>query len=146
LTFALTYLDAVFDSFVGSPLGDLSGDTVEGIAPISIATSATYTHEFNGGTQLIGRIDYSQESNVSVNNGLPTYGPAARDLFRREQNLVNGALSLRLVNGLELSAWVRNLFDDRFLISVFDGVAQGGTVSGFPSQPRTYGGTVRFRF
>ncbi len=145
-TFALTYLDAVYDSFPGSALGDLTGQDVQGIAPISISTSATYTHEFGSGTQLIGRIDYSHESNVSINNGLPTFGPTAQQLFKREQNLVNGGLSLRLTNGLELSLWGRNLLNDRFLVTVFDGVAQAGTVSAFPNQPRTYGGTVRFKF
>ncbi len=146
ITFALTYLDAKYDSFPGSVLGDLTGQDVEGIAPFSISTSATYTHEFDNGTQLIGRVDYSHESNVSINNGLPTFGPAARDLFKREVNLVNSTLSLRLNNGLEFSAWARNLLNDRYISTVFDGVAQAGTVSGYPNQPRTYGGTIRFKF
>jgi iron complex outermembrane recepter protein len=49
-------------------------------------------------------------------------------------------------SGIELGIWARNLLDDQYIITVFDGVAQAGTVSGYPSQPRTYGGLVRFKF
>ncbi|MFN7158234.1 MAG: TonB-dependent receptor domain-containing protein, partial [Erythrobacter cryptus] len=64
-TFATTYLDAVFDSFPGSVLGDLSGQKVGGIPEWSIATSATYTHEFGGsGNRLITRLDYNHESST----------------------------------------------------------------------------------
>jgi len=151
-TFAATYLDAVFDSFVGSPVGDLTGLRPGGIPEWNLATSATYTHEFgNSGTKLMTRIDYSHESNTPINNGLPTFnGPIGNRvnprIFQREVNLVNASIMLSLRNGLEVGAWARNLLDDQFLITVFDGVAQAGTVSGYPAQPRTYGGIVRYRF
>ncbi|UTW55603.1 TonB-dependent receptor [Kordiimonas sp. SCSIO 12610] len=148
LTFAVTYLDAEFDSFPGSPTGDLTGQPVGGVAEWNIATSATYTHEFDSGAELIARVDYNHESNVDINNGLPTFNTALgnTEIFQREVNLLNAALTLRLTSGVELSIWGRNLTDSQFLTTVFDGVAQAGTVSGYPSQPRTYGATVRFRF
>ena len=151
-TFAATHLDPSFDSFTESPVGDLTGRRPGGIPAWSLATSATYTHEFgNSGNKLLTRIDYAHESNVEINNGLPTFnGPitARRDqrIFRRETNLVNASMILQLSNGLEVGAWARNLLDDQFIITVFDGVAQAGTVSGYPNQPRTYGGLVRFKF
>jgi len=55
-------------------------------------------------------------------------------------------MTLALNNGIEVGAYARNLFNDRYIQTVFDGVAQGGTVSGYPSSPRTYGGVVRFKF
>jgi iron complex outermembrane recepter protein len=61
-------------------------------------------------------------------------------------NLVNGSITLALSNGFELGVWGRNLLNDRYIITVFDGVAQAGTVSGYPSQPRTYGAVARFKF
>lgn len=152
LTFAATHLDPVFDSFTESPVGDLTGGRPGGIPAWNLATSATYTHEFgNSGNRLITRLDYAHESNTDINNGLPTFnGPinARRDLriFRRETNLVNASMIFQVNNGLELGIWARNLLDDRYIITVFDGVAQAGTVSGYPSQPRTYGGLVRYRF
>jgi len=147
-TFALTYLDPLFDDFPGSVLGDLSGVRPAGIPEIAIATSATYTHEWDSGTRLISRIDYNHESNTPINNGLPTFNAALGNtqIFSREVNLVNTSITLVLNNGLEVGAFARNLFDDEFITTVFDGVAQAGTVSGYPNQPRTYGGVVRFRF
>ncbi|OGS52768.1 MAG: TonB-dependent receptor [Erythrobacter sp. RIFCSPHIGHO2_12_FULL_63_10] len=145
LTFALTYIDALFDSFVESPVGDLSGERPSG-PEFTIATSATYTHEFGGGTRLISRLDYNHESNtVIATGGLPTFGPDA-DRFKREVNLVNASITLALDNGLEVGAWARNLLDDKFILTIFDGVAQSGTISGYPNQPRTYGGVVRYKF
>jgi len=151
-TFAATHLDPNFDDFTQSPVGNLTGFRPGGIPAWSLATSATYTHEFgSSGNALITRIDYAHESNTDINNGLPTFnGPvtARRDqrIFQRETNLVNASMIFKLENGLEIGAWARNLLDDQYIITVFDGVAQAGTVSGYPSQPRTYGGLVRFRF
>ena len=149
LTFAMTYLDPLFDDFPGSVLGDLTGEVPGGIPEITIATSATYTHEFgDSGNRLVTRIDYNHESNTDINNGLPTYNAALgnTDIFRREVNLVNVSSTLKLDNGFEVGVWARNLLDDEFITTVFDGVAQEGTVSGYPNAPRTYGGIVRFRF
>ncbi|MFU7529438.1 TonB-dependent receptor [Qipengyuania sp. ASV99] len=147
-TFAMTYLDPLFDDFPGSVLGDLTGVRPAGIPEIAIATSATYTHEWDSGMRLISRIDYNHESNTPINNGLPTFNASLGNtqIFNREVNLVNTSVTLVLNNGLEVGAFARNLFDDQYIITVFDGVAQSGTVSGYPSQPRTYGGVVRFKF
>ena len=148
LTFATTYLDPLFDDFTGSVLGDLTGETPAGVPEWTIATSATYTHEWDSGTRLISRVDYNHESNVDINNGLPTFNAANgnTEIFRREVNLVNGSITLALDNGLEVGVWGRNLFDEEWILTVFDGVAQSDTVSGYPNQPRTYGGTARFKF
>lgn len=148
LTFAVTHLDPLFDSFTGSVVGDLTGERPAGIPAWAISTSATYTHEWDSGTKLITRLDYQHESNVDINNGLPTFNAANgnTEIFRREVNNVNGAITLALNSGLEVGVWGRNLLDEEWLLTVFDGVAQSGTVSGYPNQPRTYGGLVRFRF
>jgi outer membrane receptor protein involved in Fe transport len=148
-TFAMTYLDPLYDDFPGSVLGDLTGATPGGIPEFSISTSATYSHEFGAsGNMLITRIDYNHESNTPINNGLPTYNAdlGNTQIFDREVNLVNGSMTLKLENGLEVGAYVRNLLNDKYLTTVFDGVAQSGTVSGYPSAPRTYGGVVRYKF
>jgi outer membrane receptor protein involved in Fe transport len=148
-TFAATHLDPVFDSFPNPVLGDLSGERPGGIPAWSLRTSATHTLEFgDSGTTLVSRVDYSHESNTDVNNGLPTFNFQRGDprIFQREVNLVNASITLGLANGLEVGAFARNLLDDQHILTVFDGVAQGGTVSGYPNTPRTYGGLVRFRF
>ncbi|WP_285713120.1 TonB-dependent receptor [Erythrobacter oryzae] len=148
-TFAATYLDPVFDSFPGSVLGDLSGQRVGGIAEWSLRTSATHTLEIgDDGTTLVTRVDYAHDSSTPINNGLPTFNRALGNtqIFEREVNLVNASMTLALSNGVEIGAFARNLLNDLYILTNFDGVAQAGTVSGYPSQPRTYGGVVRFKF
>lgn len=148
-TFGATYLDALFDDFTNSPVGDLSGRRPGNIPEWNVRTSATYTHRLgSSGHALVTRADYSFESRTAVNNGLPTFNASLGNdlIFEREVNLVNTSVTLELRNGLQLGAWARNLLDDEYIIQSFDGVAQAGTVSGYPSQPRTYGGVVRYRF
>lgn len=149
LTFGATYLDALFDSFTNSPVGDLSGRRPGNIPEWNVRTSATYTLRLgDSGNAIVTRADYSYESNVRVNNGLPTFNASLGNsqVFEREVNLVNASVILELASGLQVGAWGRNLLDDQYIITSFDGVAQAGTVSGYPSQPRTYGGLVRLRF
>ena len=143
-TFAMTYLDPLFDEFTKSAVGNLTGVKPAGIPEYNISTSATYTHEFDGsGNRLISRIDYNHQSDTKINNGLPTFGA---NNFSREVNLVNVSTTFALANGLELGVFARNLLDNKHILTVFDGVAQGGTVSGYPSPPRTYGAVARFKF
>jgi iron complex outermembrane recepter protein len=143
-TFAATYLDALYDDFTTGPLGDLSGRRPAGIPEWNLRTSATYTHEFGGsGNALISRIDYSHESNVNILDGIAGFNT---NQFRREVNLVNGSVTLQLENGIEVGAFARNLLDEQFTLTIFPGVAQAGTVSGYPNTPRTWGGLVRFKF
>ena len=152
LTFALTYLDSIYDSFVESPVGDLSGERPGSVSPWSIATSINYTHEFGAsGNQLLARLDYNHQSNVQLLNGVAGFGSneAAQEIarqFRREVNLVNASLTFQMENGFEIGAYARNLLDDQYIAQIFPSVAQAGSVSGYPSAPRTYGGVVRFRF
>ncbi len=45
----------------------------------------------------------------------------------------------------EVMLFVRNLFDYHTIVGAFPTVAQTGSYSGFPNQPRTYGITLRGR-
>ena len=42
--------------------------------------------------------------------------------------------------------WGRNLNDDDYLLSAFPSVAQAGSFSGYPNEPRPYGVTLSMRF
>ena len=156
----VTYLDAKYDSFVGSPLGDLSGRTIETISPITMSIGGSYTAEFGEHARLILRGDFNYASQAQVVEGLPgfvvrnasgqitdnTAALAVGRAFMRETDEVNLSATLQLSNGLEVSGYMRNALDDRYLVTIFDGVAQSGSVYGYPNQPRTYGGSVRFKF
>ncbi|MCU0947408.1 MAG: TonB-dependent receptor [Porphyrobacter sp.] len=160
LSLALTYLNPKYKSFVGSPVGDLSGLAVAGVHPLSASFGATWDKRLANGDRLIVRGDYQYEAEIPVADGLvnfigtnpngtPNFDPArvaARD-FTREVNNVNASITYALDMGLEFTLWARNLLDDRFISTVFPGVGgQGQAVYGYPNQPRTYGGLIRYRF
>ncbi len=152
ITLAVTYLDPVYDSFVntgiaipgqptpgqGGPQVDLSGEQPAGIPELSFNIGGAYTHEFGDDNSLTLRADYAYQSPVEILETLPG--------FKREQQSLNGALILNLSNGLELSVWGRNILNQRYITTVFPSVAQSGSVSAYPSLPRTYGVNARFRF
>ncbi|MDP3675456.1 MAG: TonB-dependent receptor [Novosphingobium sp.] len=153
LTFALTYLDPKYDSFVQSALGDISGTTPAGIPPISVTFGASYDHEFANADHLILRADFHHESDVAIAEGLPGFrslgtaaAVAAARPFRRQVDELNASLIYAMDSGLELSVWGRNLLDDRYIGTIFDSVGQQFSISGYPNQPRTYGVSARFRF
>lgn len=137
LNLNVAWLDPKYDKFTQSAFGDLSGTRPAGIPEYSITLGGSYRFDL-GEHRLIVRGDFNHQSNVQILDGFPD--------FRREQNLLNAAATLQLKNGLELSVWGRNITNDQFLLAIFPSVAQTGSVSGYPNQPRTFGGTARFTF
>lgn len=153
LNVGVTYLDPKYDSFVLSAVGDLSNTRPAGIPAISSTFGASYDHEFAGGDHLILRGDFHYESPVQIVEGLPGFLDAGTSIavaaarpFRREVNEANASITWAMQMGLELTVWGRNLTNNRYLLSVFDTPAQPGSISGYTSQPRTYGVTGRYRF
>ncbi|HET6525623.1 TonB-dependent receptor [Sphingopyxis sp.] len=146
LTLAATYLDAKYDSFVNSAFGDISGTTPAGIPELSLSMGGTYTHEFAGGTKAIAHVDYSYESPVQIVEGLSGFPASVAQNLKREVNSLNASFTVRLTNGIDVGVWGRNLTNAQYLTTIFPAVAQAGSVSGYPSQPRTYGGTIRYKF
>lgn len=146
LTLAATYLDAKYDSFVNSAFGDISGSTPAGIPELSMSIGGTYTHEFAGGTKAIAHVDYAYESPVQIVEGLSGFPASVAQNLKREVNSLNASFTLRLTSGIDVGVWGRNLTNAQYLTTIFPAVAQAGSVSGYPSQPRTYGGTIRYKF
>lgn len=160
LSLAMTYLDPKFDDFAISAFGDLSGSTPAGVSPLSVTFGAQYDHEMGNGDHIILRGDYHYEAPFNLVEGLPglivrngagqvtsvaAALQAARE-FRQDINDMNASLTYAMSNGLELGIWGRNLLNDRTLLQIFDSPAQSGSLSGYPSQPRTYGVSARFRW
>jgi len=146
LTLAVTYLDPKYDSFVNSAFGDISGTKPAGIPDLSVSMGGTYTYEFAGGTKAIAHVDYSYESPVQIVEGLSGFPASVAQNLKREVNQLNASFTVALTNGFELGVWGRNLTNAQYLTTVFPAVAQSGSVSGHPNQPRTYGVTGRFKF
>ncbi len=160
LSLAVVYLDPRYDSFVKSPLGNASGTRPAGIPGLASTIGASWNHELGNGDRIVARGDWHYESPVAIVEGLPgfiqrdalgqvvSYQPAfdAARPFKREVSELSASLTYAMANGLELSLWGRNLTNDRYLLSLFDSVAQSGSISGYPNQPRTWGGSVRFKW
>jgi outer membrane receptor protein involved in Fe transport len=143
LTFAGVLLDPIYDSFEGAsgPGGtvvDLSGERPAGISEVSLSTSATYTQDLGNGAEGFIRADYQYESDVQIVDNIAG--------VNRSTNIINGSIGVTLDSGLGVQAWVRNLNKDQSYTSTFPGVVQGATVNGYPSQPRTYGVSLRKSF
>ena len=147
LTAAVTYLDPVYNSFVNgsafSPTfgvvpANLTGLRPSGIPEFSVSGGATFTHEFSDNFKMFLRGDYQYNSPVIIAEGAPQ--------FTRSVQSLNMSLTGVIRKNLELSVWGRNMLNAQYLTTIFPSVAQAGSLSGYPSQPVTYGGTVRFKF
>jgi iron complex outermembrane recepter protein len=146
LSVAFTYLDPIYDSFTGSIFGNLTGTKPANIPDISMTLGAAYTHEFASGSKLIGNFTYSYESEVPIVDGFVAAPAALARSLTRQTDLIDASLTLALNSGFELSVYGRNLLNDKYLTTVFDTVIQDGSISGYPSIPRTYGVSARFKF
>jgi len=144
LTFAGTYLDPTYDSFVGAegPDGpvDLSGTRPAGVHSFSGVATATYDLSFSNGMGGFLRFEYLYESPVQVVENIP------EAIAEREVSSLNASFGVSTDSGWDFMLWGRNLTDDEFLLSAAPGVFQLGSFSGYPNPPRTYGITVRKNF
>lgn len=142
LTFAATLQDPIYDSFPNSSSGDLSGQKPSDISDTSTSTSATYFFDVRGMDAFV-RADWQYESPAAYFES-----PADQALIgmERESNLINASAGIETENGLSLSLWARNLTEEEYITVAFPAVAQAGSISGYPNQPRTFGVTVRKKF
>ncbi len=140
---AATFLDPKYDSFVGgtgvSGPEDLSGTTPPGIHELSITATGVFNFTV-GNADGYARAEYIYEDEVQVIENVPEQFAA------REVGTLNASVGLRWENGFEAMLWGRNITDDEYLLSAFPSVAQNGSFSGYPNQPRTYGLTLRKYF
>ena len=145
LSFAGTWLDPEYDSFPNFvfPDGstqDLSGTQVPGVHEFSMNASAVYNFEFGTGASGFVRAEYIYEDEIQIIENVPA------SIASREVNTFNASIGLQWENGFEAMLWGRNLNNDDYLLSAFPAVAQRGSFSGYPNEPRTYGVTLRKRF
>jgi outer membrane receptor protein involved in Fe transport len=143
LAFAVTYLDPLYDDFVGAAgvdgPTDLSGTRPAGIHEWSTNSSAVYNFALAGARGYL-RVEHIYEDEVQNIENVPP------EIASREVNMFNASLGLNWSNGIELNLWGRNLNEDEYIQQAFPSVAQAGSFSGYPNQPRTYGVTLRKTF
>src|SRR3546814_19589001 len=98
-------------------------------------------------TRTDTRFPYTTLCRSQIVEGLSGFGSDEAGLliakqFKREVNSLNASFTVRLTNGLDVGVWGRNLTNAQYLTTIFPAVAQSGSVSGYPSQPRPYGGKI----
>ncbi|MCR9270060.1 MAG: TonB-dependent receptor [Hyphomonadaceae bacterium] len=145
LTFAGTFLDPVYDSFVGSAAGDISGQTPSGIPETATSVGFNYDFTLNNWDSFV-RADWQYSADTDFFDDPTNNALIAPGNYSREINEVNGSMGFVTDGGLGVSLWARNLFDQERITTAFPSVAQAGSISGYPNQPRTYGVTVRKTF
>ena len=145
LSFAATWLDPKYDVFPNFvfPDGlvqDLSGTTVPGVHEFSMNISGVYNFDIGASTSGFVRVGYIYEDEIPIIENVPG------NIASREVSTVNASIGLQWDNGFEAMLWGRNLTNDEYLLSAFPAVAQAGSFSGYPNEPRTYGLTLRKNF
>ena len=58
----------------------------------------------------------------------------------------NSSFGVTTNNGWGLTLWGRNVTNDKYISKTFPSVAQPGSFSGIPNQPRTYDLTIKKNF
>ncbi len=143
LSAAFTYLDAQFESFPGCQIngavGDCTGLKVPNVSELSTTFGANYTRTLSNGSSFYLNSNVSFDSPTLLSLNVPGG-------FKREPFNVDATAGYKLANGLEFAIWGRNLTNSRYNIANFPSVVQNGSVSGYPNEPRTYGGVVRYKF
>ena len=159
----MTFLHPKYDDFKQSAFGDATGIRPSDIPGFSGTFSVDYDHELANSNHLIFHGDFHHELKVQVIEGLPAFiakdpitqavlpggfqpGLDAAKPFTREVSEFNASLTYAMNNGLELTLWGRNLNNNRYINTIFDSPAQIGSVSAYTNQPRTWGGSVRYRW
>ncbi len=167
LSVAGTILQAEFDSTLPEPLatttGIREGNRLPSVPKFQMAATATYGQRFNDSSdwyvsasyQHVGS-RYTQPADQEDNprtfphpylfNGIPPGAATTLDLKLPAYDLVNLSAGLEFDSGLEVVAYVNNLFDENPKLS-FDRERGGRARLGFNiGQPRTIGLTVRQSF
>jgi iron complex outermembrane recepter protein len=143
---AYTHLDPKFDLFTGGSAFNPATNTVvptnltgrrPGTPRHNVSAGGTWTVPLSGDNNLILHADYAFTSAVPIAQGLP---------FKYETESLNASIAVALANGFEVMAWGRNLTEPKYNPVIFPSVAQSGSLSAYPSPPKTYGVSARYRF
>ena len=139
-----TFLDPLYDEFENSGAGDISGQTPAGISETALSLAASYDFTLPNGWDAFVRGDWQYESPTAL-----TDDPDEVILLNgleREVSVFNAAAGFDVGNGVDVSIWGRNIFNDEYIAEAFPAVAQAGSMTGYPNAPRAFGITVGYEF
>tara|TARA_B100001175_G_scaffold317153_1_gene333082 strand:- start:2667 stop:5093 length:2427 start_codon:yes stop_codon:yes gene_type:complete len=141
------FMDPIYDSFPASSAGDLSGTMPSNISEDTISSTVTWnwnTSNWDGYFRLSHL--YASEAKLLEN-------PSWQAILESAGNGIKSQDTLNFSSGLEkdnlsLMFWVKNINDDKYLISAFPAVADPTSSSffGYPNAYRSYGLTLNYTF
>ncbi|MBN8829326.1 MAG: TonB-dependent receptor, partial [Sphingomonadales bacterium] len=122
---------------------DISGQPLAGVSKWSLS----YGAEYNVPTSLLGQdgevyvgVDGNYRTRFSSNPSPSAY------TWIEGYGLANFRAGFRTPEGFDVFAWVRNAFDERYFEMLSVAPGSTGLIAGQPSDPRTWGGTIKVRF
>ena len=152
LKLAGTYLDPLFDEFVGAGRNaqtgetfDLSGEVPGGITDVNLSLAASYRFNIGENNAYVSA-DYFFEAETPIADVIPENPVLNLGQFTRDIRNLNLSAGISTPAGFGVNLWVRNATDHETLTSVFPGVAQALTFTGYRTEPRTYGLTLTKEF
>lgn len=116
----------------------LTGRRLASLPRFAITAGLDYQRPVGDG-QVFVHVDTASRSGF---NGDPSL---SRFTYIRGYNLTNANIGYRFADGLELIVWARNLLDADYIQNLTIQAGNSGLIVGTPSDPRTVGGTIRFR-
>mgnify|MGYP001472107961 CR=1 FL=1 len=143
LNASLAHLDAKYSQFdyllPSGSTTSLAGKRLQNAPKWAATLGGSY--EFPLGGELSGRlgVNYSYTSEKLLTSIIDT--PRARV---QPQHLVNGNFDIKLSERYSIGVWATNLFDNRYINSVFDAPGTLGLVNYAP--PRMFGGSIKAEF
>ncbi|MDJ0277670.1 TonB-dependent receptor [Sphingomonas sp. 2R-10] len=116
----------------------LTGRRLASLPRFAVTAGLDYQRPVGDG-QVFVHVDTASRSGF---NGDPSL---SRFTYIRGYNLTNANIGYRFADGLELIVWARNLLDADYIQNLTIQAGNSGLIVGTPSDPRTIGGTIRFR-
>jgi iron complex outermembrane receptor protein len=116
----------------------LTGRRLASLPRFALAAGLDYQRALGDG-ELFVHVDTASRSGFNGDPGLSQF------TYIRGYNLTNANIGYRFADGPELIVWARNLFDADYIQNLTIQAGNSGLIVGTPSDPRTIGGTIRFR-
>ncbi|RZL21475.1 MAG: TonB-dependent receptor, partial [Sphingomonas sp.] len=116
----------------------LTGRRLASLPRFALTAGLDYTRPIGSGAAFV-HVDTASRSGY---NGDPSL---SRFTYIRGYNLTNANIGYRFADGTEVIVWARNLLDADYIQNLTIQAGNSGLILGSPSDPRTVGGTVRFR-
>lgn len=149
---AVAYTDGKYVSFTNAPVPleetgakvsfkDVSGGDLPGISKWAGSVGA----EFSQSGSLLGlKGSFQLGTDAFYRSGFSSSPSPSRYLHIEGYGLVNTHIRFNASNGLSLSLWSRNLFDQKYFEQLLPASGGSGLYVGVLGDPRTYGLTLRY--